>query len=102
MSSPVLPVPRNQPIPPLEQGDCLTREEFERRYEAMPNLKKAELIEGVVHMPSPLRFKGHGQPSRHLSTWMGVYEASTPGVMGADTRLHGSIWITNLSQMGCY
>jgi REP element-mobilizing transposase RayT len=29
----VLPVPRNQPIPPLEQGDCLTREEFERRYE---------------------------------------------------------------------
>jgi len=84
MSSPVLPAPRHQPLPPLEQGDCLTREEFERRYKAMPNLKKAELIEGVVHMPSPLRFKGHGRPSRHLSTWMGVYEASTPGVMGAD------------------
>ena len=35
-------------IPPLENGDKLTRAEFERRYHAMPNLKKAELIEGVV------------------------------------------------------
>ncbi|GEM_PF-5136185 len=34
-------------VPPLESGDCLTRPEFERRYHAMPNLKKAELIEGV-------------------------------------------------------
>jgi Uma2 family endonuclease len=50
----------------------------------MPQIKKAELIEGVVHMPSPVRFQGHGRPSRHLSTWMGVYEAATPGVTGAD------------------
>jgi hypothetical protein len=34
-------------VPPLEAGDRLTRTEFERRYEAMPDLKKAELIEGV-------------------------------------------------------
>jgi len=33
---------------PLEPGDHLTREEFERRYDATPGLKKAELIEGVV------------------------------------------------------
>ena len=33
-------------IPPLESGDRLTREEFEIRYAAMPELKKAELIEG--------------------------------------------------------
>ncbi|HAC64547.1 MAG TPA: Uma2 family endonuclease, partial [Cyanothece sp. UBA12306] len=32
-------------IPPLENGDKLTRKEFEHRYHAMPNLKKAELIE---------------------------------------------------------
>ena len=37
-------------LPPLESGDCLTRDEFERRFDAMPNLKKAELIEGVVYV----------------------------------------------------
>jgi hypothetical protein len=47
-------------IPFLENGDRLTRAEFERRYEAMPNLKKAELIEGVVHVPSPVRQRYHG------------------------------------------
>jgi hypothetical protein len=76
--------PTDEPAPPLEQGDRLTREEFERRYDAMANLKKAELIEGVVHMSSAVRFQRHGRPSRHLSTWMGVYEAATPGVLGAD------------------
>ena len=35
-------------IPPLESGDRLIRAEFERRYQAMPHVKKAELIEGVV------------------------------------------------------
>ena len=29
-------------IPRLENGDKLTRREFERRYNAMPNLKKAD------------------------------------------------------------
>ncbi len=48
-------------VPLLENGDQLTRPEFERRYEAMPHLKKAELIEGVVYMPSPVRYKGHGR-----------------------------------------
>ena len=42
-------------VPPLEPGDRLTRDEFERRYQAMPALGKAELIEGVVYMPSPVR-----------------------------------------------
>ena len=41
------------PTPPLQAGDRLTRDEFERRYEAMPQLKKAELIEGVVYMSRP-------------------------------------------------
>ncbi|MBL8796992.1 MAG: Uma2 family endonuclease [Planctomycetia bacterium] len=67
-------------VPPLEPGDRLTRAEFERRYAAMPNLRKAELIEGVVHVPSPTRFRRHGRPHGHISTWLGVYEAATPGV----------------------
>lgn len=70
-------------LPPLENGDRLTRPEFERRYEAMPHLKKAELIEGVVYVPSPVRYEQHGRPNFGLETWLGVYSAATPGVMGA-------------------
>jgi uncharacterized protein YktB (UPF0637 family) len=43
--------------PLLEAGDRLSRDEFERRYERLPCLKKAELIEGIVYMPSPVRVK---------------------------------------------
>jgi Uma2 family endonuclease len=67
-------------IPPLVNGDKLTRYEFERRYNVMSNLKKAELIEGIVYMPAALRFKSHGQPHGWLLTWLGTYEAATPGV----------------------
>jgi Uma2 family endonuclease len=41
-------------------------------------------------MPSPLRVRRHGRPHRHLSAWLGAYEAATPGVEGANdptTRL---------------
>src|SRR2546427_3449968 len=71
-------------LPPLEGGDRLTRSEFERRYDAMPQLKKAELIEGVVYMPSPVRCKSHGQPHGQIMSWVGVYSAATPGVDFAD------------------
>ena len=65
---------------PFEAGDRLTRCEFERRYEARPNIKKAELIEGVVYMPSPVRATNHGEPHGNVITWLGVYRAATPGV----------------------
>ena len=70
--------------PPLENGDRLTRIEFERRYAAMPNLKKAELIEGVVYMPAALRFENHAEPHSRIMTWLGVYQAFTPGVRVGD------------------
>lgn len=88
-----LPLPTSGPvpaIPPLEPGDRLTRDEFERRYDAMPQIKKAELIEGVVHMPSPVRWKKHAGPHLQLCTWLGNYQANTPGVEAGDngsTRL---------------
>jgi hypothetical protein len=69
---------------PLEPGDRLTREEFERRYEAMPHVKKAELIEGVVYMPSPVRLNRHGNPHAHLIGWLVAYAAGTPGVKVGD------------------
>lgn len=71
-------------IPPLEPGDRLTRDEFERRYAAMPNLKKAELIEGVVYMPSPVRYYRHGQPHADLITWLGMYRFGSQGVNSGD------------------
>ena len=71
-------------IPPLENGDRLTRYEFERRYDAISNLKKAELIEGVVYMTAALRFRSHGQPHASLLTWLGNYTVATPGVALGD------------------
>jgi len=69
---------------PLENGDRLSRSEFERRYTAMPHIKKAELIEGVVYMASPVRFESHGEPHSLVITWLGVYCAATPRVRLAD------------------
>jgi hypothetical protein len=78
-------VPNGLPsIPPLEPGDQLTRDEFERRYDAMPHLKKAELLEGIVHMPSPVRLNRHGEPHAHLIGCLFVYSASTHGVRVGD------------------
>jgi Uma2 family endonuclease len=82
------PKPPVESVPELENGDHLTRDEFERRYDAMPDLKKAELIEGVVNMPSPVRQRRHSRPHLQLCNWLGHYEAATPGVEGGD---NGSI-----------
>ena len=82
----VEPEPETQTatLPVLESGDHLTREEFERRYDAMPELKKAELIEGIVYMGSPVRLRKHGQPHGLVMTWLGVYWGSTPGLLFGD------------------
>jgi Uma2 family endonuclease len=59
---------------PLESGDRLSRDEFHRRYEASPHIKKAELIDGVVYVPSPAR-RMHGGPQAMVMTWLGSYAA---------------------------
>lgn len=64
---------------PLENGARLTRAEFERRYEAMPHIKKAELIEGVVYMPSPVR-NSHSEAHGDMMIWLGAYRVATLGV----------------------
>ncbi len=71
-------------IPPLENGDTLTRAEFERRYHALPRVKKAELIEGKVYMPSPVRRKNHSIPDNTLAGWLFTYRAATLGVSSAN------------------
>ncbi len=59
--------PRAPAIPLLENGDHLTQPEFQRRYEAMPHIKKAELIDGVVYMSSPVSSDYHGEPHLDMS-----------------------------------
>ena len=76
--------------PPLKNGDSpsetlrerLSRSEFERRYQAMPDLRKAELIEGIVYKrASPLRIKSHGEPHGNLTGWLWTYKTFTPGLV---------------------
>jgi Uma2 family endonuclease len=75
---------RNGAIPPLKDGERLNSEEFERRYDAMANLRKAELIDGVVHVPSPVRQRRHSGPQFTLIGWLFNYRARTPGLEGGD------------------
>jgi Uma2 family endonuclease len=72
--------PHADPFPPLNSGDRLSRAEFERRYSAQPEIKKAELIEGVVYVSSPVRTQQHGVPHSHIILWLGTYCAATPGL----------------------
>ncbi|AFY81418.1 Uma2 family endonuclease [Oscillatoria acuminata] len=76
--------PMQQLIPALENGDRLSRSEFERRYHLMPEDKKSELIEGQVYMASPVRSKRHGRPHSQIIGWLMVYEFATPKVMVFD------------------
>ncbi len=72
-------------VPPLESGDRLSSgAEFMRRYEAHPEINKAEFIAGVVYVASPVRFKYHGQPHADILLWLGYYRAVTPHISTAD------------------
>ena len=101
MTAPTLP-------PPLRDGDCLTSAEFMRRWEAMPGLKHAELIDGIVYMPSPVSLK-HSTSHGQLAGWLGYYAAHTPGciigvegtwVMGRDDSPSPDIDLRILPEYG--
>ena len=64
----------------LESGDRLTRAEFHRRYCERPDIRKAELINGVVYVASPVRYELHDKPHAIVVMWLNVYAAMTPGV----------------------
>jgi Uma2 family endonuclease len=68
----------------LKPGDRLTRDEFHRRYCARPDIKKAELIDGVVYVPSPLRARQHGQPHGLVMLWLGTYCVRHPELLLED------------------
>jgi Uma2 family endonuclease len=87
------PLPPAERIPPLHTGDRLTRDEFERRYAMTPKHVKAELVKGIVYvMGPPVSDAGHSNPHGRFTTWLGTYEAFTPGTHLGDNgtvRLDG-------------
>jgi Uma2 family endonuclease len=82
LDAPYAGVARSTGLPRLENGDLLHAREFLRRYEAMPDLKKAELVEGTVVMGSPVSIH-HAEPDGLVQLWLGSYAARTPGTRAA-------------------
>ena len=64
---------------PLESGEFMHSREFLRRYERLPQVKKAELIEGIVYMGSPVSTH-HAIPDGIIHGWLGLYAAHNPSV----------------------
>ena len=70
---------------PLRSGMRLKADEFFRRWEAMPHLKKVELINGVVYMP-PMVSEEHGDNDSLLGGWLVIYSLATPGTRSSTNR----------------
>jgi len=70
-------------LAPLVAGQRLDQPTFHERYEAMPPETRAELVGGVVYMPSPMR-RDHGTTGRIVAGWLFHYQLKTPGIKGAD------------------
>jgi Uma2 family endonuclease len=70
--------PRTRGLPPLENGDHLDQKTFHARYEAMPEDCRAELIGGIVHMPSPQKVP-HSKAQKLVVRWLDEYADATPG-----------------------
>jgi len=69
--------------PDLSNGDHLTSSVFLARYEAMPQVKKAELIQNVVYMASPVSAVHHGEPDNILQGLLFYYAQSVRNTIAA-------------------
>ena len=67
-----------QSLPALKDGDRLDQKTFHARYSAMPEGVRAELIGGVVYMPSPQK-NPHSRYQSKVVRWLSEYEENTPG-----------------------
>ncbi len=72
---------RGVAVPPLVAGERLDRATFHARYEAMPPRTRAELIGGIVDMPSPVG-PGHAKFVYELTGWVSHYSRGVPGLEG--------------------
>lgn len=75
--------PSEPALLPLENGDHLDQKTFHARYEAMPKAFRAELIGGIVYVPSPLK-RPHARSHGTVMHWLKEYEYATPGVEAYD------------------
>jgi len=75
-------------VRPLQGGERMRRNEFERRFDATPGLKRAELVEGTVWIPPQMGEVRYGSARMALIGLIGSYCAATPGVSGG---AHGHI-----------
>ncbi len=75
-------------VKPLLDGERMSREEFLGRWDLLPEVKRAELIGGVVHMASPL-CTSHGSGDLTLGYWLGHYVFNTPGC----EAYHNATWL---------
>ncbi len=75
--------PQTSALPQLVAGQRLDQPTFHERYEAMPPETRAELVGGIVYMPSPMS-GDHGRESHLVGGWLFYYQLHTPGVEGAD------------------
>jgi len=71
--------PRKTAPPLLVAGQRLDQPTFHDRYAAMPPETRAELVGGLVYMPSPLR-DDHGEVEKNISGWLFQYKRFTRGV----------------------
>ena len=93
--------PSKPAIPPLQPGDRLTREEFERRLAAIPESVRAELIEGRVYIPPPAFEEHHGIPHMAINFVIANYWVAAPGIVASDnSSLH--LDMDNLPQPDTY
>ena len=69
---------------PLAMGDMLTRDEFVRRWLQHPEIKRAELIGGIVYMPPSPVSAEHGDNENLLGWWAGAYRVATPGCVASN------------------
>jgi Uma2 family endonuclease len=67
-------------VMPLESGDRLTREEFHRRYCANPQIRRADLVLGVVYVPSPMRYDKHDAQTNSVIGWLFTYAVNRPAI----------------------
>ncbi len=85
MAAPVAP-------PLLHDGDRLSREEFLRRWESMPDLKFAELIDGVVYLASPVS-AAHNDFEAFAGWWLASYAGETAGCWAGSN----GTWLMNIN-----
>lgn len=83
----------------LIEGQRLDQPTFHALYEAMPPGTRAELVGGVVYMPSPVG-RAHGKAQVPVIVWLSYYAENTPGAEVLDNATTILGWKSELQPDG--